>query len=160
VDDIETFAVGESTEDFADFYRRAEVMIRRALVAGLGPIVGADAASTAMAYGFEHWDRVSTMNNPVGYLYRVGRNSARQRRKPLPSVSADQPTDLGFEPGLPKALNQLSESQRQAVLLVNAWGFPLSEAADLLGVSISTLRNHLDRGMTRLRRNIGVHHDD
>lgn len=62
----------------------------------------------------------------------------------------------GFEPALPDALNELSEQQRQAVLLVHATGLTLSEAAEVLDVSVSTLRNHLARGLDRLRRSLGV----
>jgi DNA-directed RNA polymerase specialized sigma24 family protein len=141
--------------DYDDFYRDAEPRIRRALTA-LGPTAAQDATAAAMAYGFEHWDRVQGMDNPVGYLYRVGRNSIRDRRKPMPVDVPVGAAENGFEPGLPKALNALSERQRAAVLLVHAWGYPLSEAAQVLGLSVSSLRNHLGRGLTRLRRNIGV----
>ncbi|MEZ5218516.1 MAG: sigma factor-like helix-turn-helix DNA-binding protein [Ilumatobacteraceae bacterium] len=148
----------DATADaFAEFYARTEPQLRRALVAALGPSAGSEAAAQAMAYGYEHWQRVGALDNPAGYLYRVGRNAARNRRRPLPLVLPDQAAEPGFEPGLPVALNRLSEQQRQAVLLVNAWGTTLSEAAAILGVSVSTLRNHLNRGMDRLRRELGAH---
>jgi RNA polymerase sigma factor (sigma-70 family) len=141
---------------FDDFYRTVEPRIRRALVAACGPGVGVEAAAAAMQYGFERWDTVRTMDNPAGYLYRVGRNAARSRRKPLPAVENDVAERYGFEPGLPAALNRLTEHQRQAVLMVHAGGFSLAEAADTLGVSVSTLRNHLTRGLERLRKHLGV----
>jgi len=90
------------------------------------------------------------------YLYRVGRNAARSRRKPLPPIDPDVAERYGFEPGLPAALNRLSEQQRQAVLLVHAGGATLAEAAATLGISVSTLRNHLARGLERLRKHLGV----
>ncbi len=148
------------TSSFDAFYRLHEPQIRRALIAALGPSQGADASASALAYGFQHWNRVAAMANPAGYLYRVGRSSARVRRKPLPAVVPAIDERPGFEPALPLALNKLSSSQRSAVLLVHAWGYPLNEAAALLGMSVSTLRNHLTRGMVRLRHHLGAHTDE
>jgi len=142
--------------DFASFYAEVEPRIRKALVAVCGPHRGSDAAATAMAVGFARWDELREMDNPAGYLYRVGRSAARSRRKPLPVLVAEQAERYGFEPGLPAALNRLSEQQRQAVLLVHGAGESLRSTADLLGVSVSTLRNHLQRGLSKLRRELGV----
>lgn len=141
---------------FDKFYRVVEPRIRRALVAACGPNAGIEAAAAAMQFGFERWDAVRVMDNPAGYLYRVARNAARSRRKPLPAVDHDVAERYGFEPGLPAALNRLTEHQRQAVLMVHAGGFTLVEAAEVLGVSVSTLRNHLTRGLERLRKHLGV----
>lgn len=113
-----------------------------------------------MAYAFAHWDRIASMANPAGYVSRVGRNAARSRRKPLPHVAIDEAERYGYEPGLPAALNRLTEQQRQAVLLVHASGVSLVEAAALLDVSVSTLRNHLQRGLAALRKHLGVSLDD
>ena len=42
------------------------------------------ATAEALAWGWEHLDRLRTMENPAGYLYRVGyRRGIRQRRKPI-----------------------------------------------------------------------------
>jgi DNA-directed RNA polymerase specialized sigma24 family protein len=141
---------------FDEFYRHVEPRIRRALVAACGPTTGHDAAAAAMEHGFICWDRVRQMDNPAGYLYRVGRNAARARRRPLPPVEPTDAERYGFEPGLPAALNKLSAQQRQAVLLVHASGLTLAEAAEVLDVSVSTLRNHLRRGLVTLRRHLGV----
>jgi RNA polymerase sigma-70 factor (ECF subfamily) len=148
--------VPDASTAFEDFYRTVEPRIRRALVAACGLNAGIEAAAAAMQYGFERWETVRNMDNPAGYLYRVGRNAARSRRKPLPALDPEVAERYGFEPGLPAALNRLTEQQRQAVLMVHAGGFTLAEAADTLGVSVSTLRNHLTRGLDRLRRLLGV----
>jgi RNA polymerase sigma factor (sigma-70 family) len=59
------------------------------------------------------------------------------------------------EPGLPAALASLSENQRVAVILVAGFGWRLREVAELRGVSISTVQNHLERGMKKLRTSMG-----
>jgi DNA-directed RNA polymerase specialized sigma24 family protein len=96
------------------------------------------------------------MDNPVGYLFRVGQSKSRRyrrRRVLLPAVvDADLPD---VDPRLPVALARLSPRQRAAVLLVHAHQFTYVEAAEALGCSVSTLRNHLDRGMRRLRAQLG-----
>jgi len=118
----------------------------------------------ALAYAWEHWHRVAVMANPVGYyLYRVGETSAcRQlapRHLPPPSepVPPAEPADV--EPGLDRALAQLSPQQRAVVVLVRGFGYSLREVAWPLEISTSTVRNHLARAMTRLRRDLDVDDD-
>ena len=43
-----------------------------------------------------------------------------------------------------------------AVLLVHAHGHTYEEAAAVLGVPVTTVRNHLHRGLARLRATLGV----
>ena len=71
----------------------------------------------------------------------------------LPEVSAARLPHV--EPGLPKALQRLSEKQRTVVWLVHGLEWRQKEVADLLGVSEDTVRTHLSRGMEKLRRMIG-----
>lgn len=153
----EKITIEPAGSSFEAFYAEVEPRLRRALTAACGKAIGAEATASAMSYGYEHWARVETMANPAGYLYRVGRNSVRGRRVrrlDLPTEAAFAGYD--FEPGLPVALATLTEQQRGAVLLIVAWGWTLAEAAEVLGVSVSSVRNHLRRGMTKLREQMGV----
>jgi DNA-directed RNA polymerase specialized sigma24 family protein len=45
-----------------------------------------------------------------------------------------------------------------AVVLVHGFGYPLAEAAGVLDCSVSTLRNHLDRGLTHFRHDLDDAH--
>jgi len=65
-------------DGFTDFVLANERRLRHALTAALGYDLGKDAAAEALAYGWEHWERVGAMENPIGYLFVVGR--ARGRR--------------------------------------------------------------------------------
>jgi len=38
-----------------------------------GQVSGREVAQEALEYGWEHWERLRSMENPVGYLYKVGR---------------------------------------------------------------------------------------
>lgn len=140
---------------FTEFFERLEPRLRQALAASLGATDVHDAAADALAYAWQHWDRVQTMDNPEGYVYRVARSRARARRiRPVfPDPGWDPPV---VEPGLPRALARLPERQRVAVLLVHGWDWPYDDVASLMGVSVSTVRNHLARGLARLRDELGV----
>ena len=142
---------------YSAFVSEGGARLRRAFIAAYGPEVGAEATSDALAYAWEHWAKVSTMDNPTGYLYRVGQSKARRyRRRPkrLPEVEAV--AHPWVEPGLPAALEKLSERQRQAILLCHGYGWTLTEAAEVLGVGASTVQRHIDRGMEKLRTRLGV----
>lgn len=146
---------------FDDFFKEVEPKVRAALCAAYGIEVGAEATAEAMALGWEAWDRVSRMHNPGGYLYRVGRDRARLIRtrqgRFLPLFQGVTPLgDDWFEPGLPVALERLSERQRTAVILRHGYGWTLAEVAALLGVAVPTVQKHADRGLERLRRELGV----
>jgi DNA-directed RNA polymerase specialized sigma24 family protein len=50
----------------------------------------------------------------------------------------------------------LSCRQRLVVVLVHGLGYTLHEVAELTGMRRTTVQNHGDRGMARLRRKLGV----
>jgi DNA-directed RNA polymerase specialized sigma24 family protein len=129
--------VGEvQVGSFAAFADGVTPRLKAALVAALGVERAADAAGEALAYAWEHWERVRIMENPAGYLYRVGVSRGR-RWRPLPTVFPPPPNgDMPWvEPGLPKALGGLSERQRVAVVLVHCLDWTQDEVAGLLGIS-------------------------
>jgi DNA-directed RNA polymerase specialized sigma24 family protein len=145
---------------FESFAVQAGPRLRAGLVAAYGPQVGLDAAADALAYAWEHWDRLEAMGNPVGYLYRVGQTSARNARRVGPlAPPADDVTMPDVEPALIPALNDLSESQRICVLLVVAFGWSRVETGELLGIDESTVRTHLRRGLARLQQTLEVTSD-
>lgn len=145
---------------YDDFVVAVGSRLRAALVSAYGLEVGIEATSEALAYGWEAWDRLQTMTNPVGYLYRVGQTAATRSRRPLPLLDRPSPVELPeFEPGLVPALEQLSEQQRVCVLLVHAHGWSQVDAAELLDISPATVRTHLERGMARLQQLLKVSPD-
>lgn len=143
---------------FEEWASEAEPRVRRSLTALFGPSVGAEAAAEAMSFAWEHWDRVAGKANPIGYVFGVGRNRGRRmvsrRRVFFPEVPEERLPLV--EPGLPGAMAALSERQRLAVGLVHGYGWTLTEVADLLGVKKTTVQNHVDRGLSRLRSSLGV----
>lgn len=151
----------DDDDSYSVFHRQAEPLLRAALVAAYGTQRGRDATVDALVYGWEHWERIRVMENPIGYLYRVGTRRARRLLARTQVVFAE-PTSQDepwVEPGLPRALERLSPGQRQAVVLVHAYGHSFREAARLLGVAPSTVENHCARGLRKLRSALGVKAD-
>lgn len=139
------------------FVKDVEPRLSYAFAAAYGVEVGREATADALAYAWEHWSEVRGMENAGGYLYRVGQSSARRYRRTGPLFPAVVAAELPeVEPGLPAALNSLSEAQRTAVILVHVLEWTEREAADLLGVDRSTVRRHRDRGLAKLREALEV----
>jgi DNA-directed RNA polymerase specialized sigma24 family protein len=138
-----------------EFLRESTPTLQRALVARFGYEVGREAAADAVAYACEHWPRLVDMDNPLGYLFRVGQSAARrQHRWQRPSVLHGEPiaVDEPVDPDLQCALLRLKPDQRVAVLLTCGFGCTHAEVAALLGTSASNVSNHVSRGLIRLRR--------
>lgn len=143
------------SESFSEFVAIVEPRLRIALAAGLGQDRGREAVAEALAWGWEHWDRLAPMENPVGYLYRVGRSKVKVPRRPVlaPVPVGGQPR---IEPGLPRALAALTERQRVVVVLVHGFDWPHAAVADLLGVDTPTVATHLRRALNKLRKSLKV----
>jgi RNA polymerase sigma-70 factor (ECF subfamily) len=143
-------------ERFTEFVVHAGGRIQQGLMAALGPDAGAEAAAEALAYGWEHWTRIETMENPAGYLYRVGRSHRPAEWRIVSEVSVREDSAPWVEPGLTRALADLSERQRVATLLVHAGEWTLAEVAELLGLDRGTVKKHADRGLAKLRAALEV----
>src|SRR6476646_6869838 len=141
--------------EFEEFVADARISLARAFTAAYGPERGQEALAEAMAYAWTNFAELQAMENPVGYLYRVGQSRTRPRKRaPLfPAPAARGLPEV--EPRLADALTALTEQQRVCVVLVHAYDWTYQEVADLLGISRSTVQNHLERALARLRMVIG-----
>ena len=150
---------GTRLESFEEFAARNEPRLRAGLSASFGTELGREVTVDALTYGWQNWDRVGSMANPVGYLYAVGRSRAarlrRRRRHRLPPPSVDYRSPW-VEPGLPDAMASLTDRQRTVVALHYGYEWSLREIADLAGLKKSSVQNHLRRGMKKLQRKLGV----
>lgn len=127
--------------------------LRRALVARYGVDVGNDVCADALAYAWEHWERVEAMDNRVGYLYRVAQSASRRHRRwrVQPRFPAETAPTPRHDPDLGAALAKLGAVPRQCVVLVHIYGWSYDEVATALGVTPASVRNHIYRGLTKLR---------
>lgn len=145
-------------DEFQEFMAVAEPRLRVALVAAFGPDRGREAAADALSYAWVNWPKVRSYTNLTGYLYKVGRSSAlpRRRRVPTELFSPAERSEPWFEPGLARALSLLTDKQRSAVVLVHGFGWTLREVADVEQLKVTTIQNHLERGMAKLRAALEV----
>jgi RNA polymerase sigma factor (sigma-70 family) len=145
--------------DFRCFVAQTEPRLRRALVGAFGPERGVEAAAEALAYAWEHWSKISSLENPAGYLYRVGRSRTRGRKVPKLFARPEEPEHWS-EPLLAGALVRLPEAERVAVIAAYCSDLTRKEAAELLGVSVGALQKRAERGVAKLRLSLGVASND
>ena len=126
-------------------------------------LIGSDDAHDIVAAAFLRVSRRgwSEIRDPRSYLYRAVANEAhnhrRQRRRRwerdvhalLPSITS--PHEDGHEE-VRHAIERLSTRQRSVVYLAYWRDLPDREIATLLGVSLSSVRRHLERAQAHLRK--------
>ncbi|UDY36531.1 RNA polymerase sigma factor [Dermatobacter hominis] len=140
---------------FTSFVAEVEPRLRRAFSLLRGPDLGRDATAEALAWAWSNWSTVQAMDNPAGYLYRVGASRTRPPKARFDALHAPEAAP-DYEPGLVPALAALPERQRTVVVLVHGCGWTHREVADALDISRSSVGTHVERGMARLRDELGV----
>ena len=105
---------------------------------------------------YERWGGVVRIDNPTAWVRKVATRAAiRQAR--LSRVREAAPLDEGGtawdhlpDVDLVRAVASLAPQQRAAVALYYLDDLPVEEVAHLLGVSASTVKQHLHRARARL----------
>lgn len=150
-----------AVEGFDAFVDAHERRLCQAFSAMWGATVGREVAVDVFSYAWEHWDRVGAMENPVGYLFVVGRDRGRRRLRGREQPSADASVladdrSPEYEPALAGLVDGLPTRERQVVMLLYGFEWSMSEVGELLGVSKSTVQTHAERALTKLRAGLGV----
>jgi len=143
-------AVGGSIADFEEFFRVEQGRLHQVLFAITGSRPEAeDIAQEAFLRLWERWDRVSEMDDPIGYLHRTAINVFRDRsRRLLLAIrravgTAPRPNEYDAVEARSLAasiLDQLPPRQRAAIVLTEGLGYSAEEAGELLGIKGSTVR--------------------
>jgi len=109
---------------------------------------------------WERWDRVATMVDPEGYLYRTALNLFRKRYRRATlavrrAVKAAPPEDafVGSDrrTAVSAALATLTPRQRAALVLTQLLGFSSDEAGELLHIRPPTVRALATQGRAALK---------
>ena len=138
--------------DFETFYLEARVPLARALAVTTGDRdLAVEAVDEAMARAYQRWSRIARLDNPGGWVYRVGLNWAtsvlRRRKQSLPGswqpsqVEAPVPA----EPAVLAALAELDVRQRAVVVCRYLLGWSEAETAAALSTPAGTVKSRLHR---------------
>lgn len=152
--------------DFAEFFARENVQLGRAIFLLTGDRTEAeDLVQEALARAYERWDRVSRMDEPAGYVYRIASNLHRRRTRIRGRLRAlfDPRLHQGTDPlagaearlDLIGALAELPHDQREALILVEMLGYDADTASRILGIKAVSVRVRLHRARTQLRELLG-----
>ncbi len=155
-----------SPADFRSFFgTNHERMVRSLSLATGDDQLGRDAAAEGFARALARWSRVSRMDNPAGWVYRVGLNWARSRwRRTRREVSIERigelpgasPGDLAGNLSLRRALDELSDDHRDVVVARYYLDWSEAHIAEALGVKPGTVKSRLSRALDHLERELGV----
>jgi DNA-directed RNA polymerase specialized sigma24 family protein len=146
----------DAEDGFDAFVADVEPRLRRALVAAFGSQRGRDATADALSWAWENWPTARNLTAPVPYLFKVGRSRTRARKtRAIFDIPAHH--DPHVEPKLATALVSLTEHQRVAAVLVHGYGWTMREVAELHDIAVTTVQNHLDRALAKLRKTMEVH---
>ena len=117
-------------------------------------------------------DRFEPGTNLQAWVFTLMRNlfysEYRKRKREVEDVNdlfAAKLSTLPEQPGrvefaeLRCALAQLSDEQREAVLLIGAEGFSYEEVAVICGVAVGTIKSRVNRARKRLAELLGHEHD-
>lgn len=151
---------------FEEFFLRTHVALFRALTLVTGNRQEAeDVMQVAYMRIFERWDRVSRMENPEGFLYRVAMNEFRSRyrraKRAIKRAVTSSSTEEAFEEAIEdrdvviRALRELVPRQRAAIVLTALLGYSSEEAGELLGIDPATVRTLGSRARASMRRTVG-----
>ncbi len=170
--EITPTAVGQpSAPTFEAFYMANERRLYRALFVVTGDRHEAeDLMQTAFCKVLERWERVSALDDPVGYLFRTAfnthrsavRRTMRAARRVVPwspdRQSPPEPAEVAeMRDRAVRALAALTRRQREAVVLIALLGYGRNEAARIMGIRPATVRVLISQARAAL---VGERGDD
>jgi RNA polymerase sigma-70 factor (ECF subfamily) len=146
-------------ESFDAWYSREHDRMIATLVLSTGDIeLAVEGVDEACSRALERWTRISAMESPTGWVYRVAINHARRvaRRRGMEHLvfrkQAPMP-DLPAPAGdLWELVESLSERQRQVVMLRHVADMTENEIGAVLGISRGTVSSTLHDAHQRLGR--------
>lgn len=132
-----------------------------------------DMVQDTLVKAWTNIDKFEEGSNMRAWLFTILRNtfysSRRKAKREVADVDGVLTDNLAEKPAhdghmqmndFRKALGQLNDEQREALLLVGASGFSYEEAANMCGVAIGTMKSRTNRARVRLAEIMGHHEDD
>ena len=163
--------VAGDRDAFGELYARHRDRLWAVAVRTLGdPEEAADALQDAMIAAFRRADNFRGESAVTTWLHRIVVNAAldhirRRAARPAPACQDENALDALANAGRPAAdpsgssdtaidvraaLQHLVPEQQAALVLVDMLGYPVADAAQVLGVSEGTVKSRAARGRARL----------
>jgi len=160
-----------STADFDAFYQASARRVVLYLYAVCGDLAEAqDIAQEAYARSWQHWSKVSALDDPAGWVRTVGWRLAANRWRGLRRRWAAQarmgPPDVVTASPSPDrvavvaALQRLPPAQRQAVALHYLLDMSVNDIVLSTGIPAGTIKARLSRARTALAELLGDHNQE
>lgn len=157
--------IGSDHGEFAAFYAASKDRCLHALLA-LHPDTPAadDLVAEAFTRAWERWADVRAHPSPIGWVLRTATNlRIDQWRRATRIVRLDSPAtsqlDARLDPQVVAALGELSERQREVVVLRVLLDMSNRDTANALGIEPSTVPVHLRRALAALRTHLPIKED-
>jgi RNA polymerase sigma-70 factor (ECF subfamily) len=146
--------------EFSEWYEECFEQAFRIARRLLGEDGAEDAAAEAFARAFASWPSIRDLPYRDAWVMRVTSNVALTtlaRRPPPASApeSVDEEDAVATRLALAASLRQLPKRQREVVVLRYLAGYSERDVARALGIAASTVKTHLERGISALRGDFG-----
>jgi DNA-directed RNA polymerase specialized sigma24 family protein len=146
--------------DFEQWYLDNRPTLTRAVTFAIGDAdLAREAVDEALTRAYGSWTKVSRLENPFGWTYRVALNWAvsvfRRRNRPPRGVhvmNTEMPTPA--DPAVGAALDALDIKQRAVVVCRYLLGWSESETAGALNLRPGTVKSRLSRATAILRNQL------
>lgn len=135
---------------------RADDLVQEALMKAWGNIGSFKQGTNMKAWLF------TILRNTFYSAYRKGKREVQDVDGQYSSTLAEHPAQMGhldFE-DFRRALDELPEDQREAVILIGASGFSYEEAAEICDCAIGTMKSRVNRARNRLSEILEVNSAD
>jgi RNA polymerase sigma-70 factor (ECF subfamily) len=150
--------VGDRSESFEAFFaEQYESVFRGLSVAFRDPLLAEEAAQEAFTRAYVRWEHVHGMERPAGWVYVVAvRVVLRKRRPPRDETARSRSGAQSMEDEvvdrltMQRAISDLPERQRLALVLRHYGDLPLDEIATAMGCALGTVKSTLHAAHARL----------
>ena len=146
-----------ASRTFEDFYAAEYPKVYRASLAFCGDReVALDSTQEAFARAYARWNRLGKETWSGGWTTTTSLNLCRRamRKRPRPDNVEVTDGSPGTRVDVSRALGELPERQREAVVLFYIGDNPLAVVADLMHLSEGAVKSHLARARSTLKQQL------